>query len=100
MSFRTPSLRNVALRNGLMHNGAFTSLREVVRFYATRATNPERWYPSGVAFDDTPAPYRGLIDASRRCPTTAARRRWRPALTEAEISAVVAFLGTLTDRPR
>jgi len=98
VGFRTPSLRSVALRNGLMHNGSFTSLREVVRFYATRATNPERWYPSGVPFDDTPVPYRGLIDVA-----SAPYNRGvgaRPALTEAEISALVAFLGTLTDRPR
>jgi len=97
-SFRTPSLRNVALRNGFMHNGAFTSLREVIRFYATRATSPDRWYSSGVAFDDTPAPYRSLINVTRvpynRRPGDA------PALDDAEIDAIVAFLGTLTDRPR
>lgn len=42
-AFRTPSLRNVAKRERFMHNGVFASLREVVSFYATRATNPERW---------------------------------------------------------
>ncbi len=97
-SFRTPSLRNVALRNGFMHNGAFTNLRDVIRFYATRATNPERWYPSGVPFEDTPAPYRGLIDVTRvpynRHPGDP------PALDDAEIDAIVAFLGALTDRAR
>jgi cytochrome c peroxidase len=95
-SFRTPSLRNVALRKGFMHNGAFTNLRDVVLFYATRATNPERWYPSGVPFDDTPPPYRGLINV-----TAVPYDRHRgdaPALTGDEIDAIVAFLGTLTDR--
>ncbi len=95
-SFRTPSLRNVALRPSFMHNGAFTRLRDVVTFYATRATHPERWYPSGVPFDDTPAPYRGLVDVTSvpydRHPGDA------PALDDEEIDAVVAFLGTLTDR--
>jgi len=27
-----------------MHNGAFTRLRDVIAFYATRATDPKRWY--------------------------------------------------------
>ncbi len=32
--YKTPSLRNVALTAPYMHNGAFTSLRQVVDFYA------------------------------------------------------------------
>jgi hypothetical protein len=32
--FKVPSLRNVGLRTSFMHNGQFTSLSEVVRFYA------------------------------------------------------------------
>ncbi len=95
-SFRTPSLRNVALRPGYMHNGAFTNLRDVVSFYATRTTKPTRWYPSGSAFDDTPTPYRNLINV-----TVVPYNRSRgdaPALSETEIDAIVAFLGTLTDR--
>jgi cytochrome c peroxidase len=97
-SFRTPSLRNVAVRPSFMHNGAFSRLRDVVRFYATRATNPELWYPSGVTFDDTPAAYRGMINV-----TSVPYNRHRgelPALTDGEIDAIVAFLGTLTDRRR
>lgn len=31
--FRTPSLRNVALRTNFMHDGRFTTLEEVVNFY-------------------------------------------------------------------
>lgn len=31
--FKTPSLRNVGLRNSFMHNGQFTTLAEVVQFY-------------------------------------------------------------------
>ncbi len=97
-SFRTPSLRNVAVRKAFMHNGAFTSLRDVVRFYATRATDPDRWYRSGVAFDDTPAAYRGMIDT-----TSVPYNRHRgdaPVLTDDEVDAIVTFLGTLTDRRR
>jgi cytochrome c peroxidase len=96
VSFRTPSLRNVALRKSFMHNGAFSSLRDVVSFYATRASNPARWYASGTPFDDTPAPYRELIGASV-VPYNRRPSDW-PALTEPEIDAIVAFLGTLTDK--
>jgi cytochrome c peroxidase len=94
--FRTPSLRNVAVRPAFMHNGAFRSVRDVVKFYATRATNPERWYPSGVAFDDTPAQYRPLVDTTR-VPYNR-KHGDPPAFDDAEIDAIVAFLGTLTDR--
>ena len=43
--FRTPSLRNVALRQTFFHNGVFHSLRDAVAFYVTRETDPGRWYP-------------------------------------------------------
>jgi cytochrome c peroxidase len=95
-SFRTPSLRNVAVRKGFMHNGAFTRLRDVVKFYATRATQPEQWYPSGVEFDDTPDAYRGQIN--RTAVPYNRRRGDPPALDDPEIDAIVAFLQTLTDR--
>jgi cytochrome c peroxidase len=98
VSFRTPSLRNVAVRKSYMHNGAFTSLRDVVSFYATRASSPARWYPSGTPFDDTPAPYRGLIGAS--VAPYNRRASSGPAMNDAEIDAIVAFLETLSDRPR
>jgi cytochrome c peroxidase len=94
-SFRTPSLRNVAVRPSFMHNGAFTRLRDVVAFYATRGTSPKRWYRSGVLFDDVPARYRRQINVTT--PPYDRRVGDRPALDDAEIDAIVAFLGTLTD---
>jgi cytochrome c peroxidase len=94
-SFRTPSLRNVAVRPSFMHNGAFTRLRDVVSFYATRATEPRRWYPSGVLFDDVPARFRGQVNVAS--PPYDRRPGDPPALTDDEIDAVVAFLRTLTD---
>ncbi len=92
--FRTPSLRNVAVRQTFMHNGAFSKLRDVVAFYATRDTNPERWYRS-AHFDDLPLKYRENVNVEK-----APYNRHRgetPALGEHEIDAIVAFLGTLTD---
>jgi cytochrome c peroxidase len=95
--FRTPSLRNVAVRASYMHNGAFQSLREVVVFYATRASDPRRWYRSGVPFDSVPAKYRARVNVTS--PPYNRRAGEPPALDGREIDAVVAFLRTLTDAP-
>jgi cytochrome c peroxidase len=92
--FRTPSLRNVAVRKSYMHNGAFSKLRDVVAFYATRDTNPERWY-RGAPYDDLPSNYRDNVN-TEKAPYNR-RRGEEPALDDHEIDAVVAFLGTLTD---
>ena len=95
--FRTPSLRNVAVRERFMHNGVFGRLRDAVAFYATRSIEPERWYKDGKLFDDLPKAYHGNINTA----TLPYNRRkgMAPALDDAEIDAIVAFLGTLTDAP-
>ncbi|HTV25549.1 MAG TPA: cytochrome c peroxidase [Polyangiaceae bacterium] len=98
-AFKVPSLRNVALTAPYMHNGYFRTLREVVEFYVTRDTNPERWYPvvegSVAKFDDLPSEYLGNVNTSEapydRAPGQA------PRLTPREIDALVAFLRTLSD---
>ena len=95
--FRTPSLRNVAVRERFMHNGAFTQLRDVVAFYATRSTNPERWYPKGAKFDDVPAKYRANVNVTS-LPYNR-REGVPPAYDDADVDAIVAFLETLTDAP-
>ena len=38
--FKAPSLRNVALRRALFHNGRFKNLSDAVQFYAERDTHP------------------------------------------------------------
>jgi cytochrome c peroxidase len=93
--FRTPSLRNVAVRSAFMHNGSFSSLRDVVAFYATRSVRPERWYGRGPQFDDLPAKYRDNVNVDK-APYNR-RRGDAPALDDREIDAIVSFLGTLTD---
>ena len=45
--FKTPTLRNVATRKVFFHNGQIKSLQDAIRFYNTRDTNPELWYPTG-----------------------------------------------------
>ncbi len=93
--FRTAGLRNVAVRQTFMHNGAFRTLRDAVAFYATRSTDPAQWYPGGKRFDDVPARYHGNVNVNavpmNRRPGAV------PALTDDEIDDIVAFLRTLTD---
>ncbi|AOB33424.1 cytochrome C peroxidase [Bordetella sp. H567] len=44
--FKAPTLRNVALRQAFFHNGVIHTLEQAIRFYNTRDTNPELWYPT------------------------------------------------------
>jgi cytochrome c peroxidase len=97
--FRTPSLRNVAVRRRLFHNGSFASLGEAVRFYATRDVAPEKWYPRDaggrvVKFDDLPERYRRNVNMD---PPFGGRPGDKPALDDGEIADIVVFLGTLSD---
>jgi cytochrome c peroxidase len=97
--FRTPSLRNVALRPVFLHNGVFHSLREVVRFYAERDTQPEKWYSRAsdgrvLKFDDMPAAYVANLDTQAPFDRHAGDA---PSLSEQDIQDIVAFLQTLTD---
>jgi cytochrome c peroxidase len=75
-AFRTPTLRNVELTAPYMHDGAFATLEEVVRFYDRGAL------PRHPAVGDA------LIDPFVRDPL---------GLTNEEVSALVAFLMALTD---
>lgn len=97
--FKTPTLRNVATRAVFFHNGALKSLKDVIRFYNTRDTEPERWYPSvkGVVqkFNDLPPRYRANID--QQAPLDGRQRGSTPAMTEQDMADLEAFLNTLTD---
>ncbi|QDV72597.1 Cytochrome c551 peroxidase precursor [Planctomycetes bacterium K2D] len=70
--FKTPSLRNIAVRGRFMHDGRFSTLQEVVEFY-------------NIGVQDNPA-----LDESLRNPL-------QLGLTEQEVLQLVAFMETLTD---
>lgn len=70
--FKTPSLRNVAVRGRFMHDGRFSTLQEVVEFYNTGVQDNE------------------ALDESLRNPL-------QLGLSELEVSQLVAFMETLTD---
>ena len=120
--FKTPTLRNVATRRALFHNGAIHSLDQAVRFYNTRDTRPELWYPTigGRAkptpdadfpryglittqyvggtvqkFDDLPARYRKNLDA--QLPLDGRAAGSAPPMSERDLGDLVCFLRTLTD---
>jgi cytochrome c peroxidase len=97
--FRSPSLRNVATRRVFFHNGVFHRLDDVVRFYAERDTQPQKWYSRGanrvtVKYDDLPVQYQGNVETQAPLDR---RVGDAPALNEADIKDIVVFLSTLTD---
>jgi cytochrome c peroxidase len=84
--YRVPTLRNVDMRKSAdfvksyMHNGYFTSLREVVVFYNTRDLAYKKWPPSEV-----------LVNINRE-------ELGDLKLTDDEVDLIVLFLKTLSDR--
>lgn len=96
-AFKVPTLRNIAVTGPYLHNGTFTKLRDVVAFYATRDTEPARWYPKGQKFDDLPAEYHGNVNTGEA--PYDRKPGQKPRLSEKDVDAIVAFLETLTDRP-
>lgn len=79
--FKVPTLRNIALTAPYMHNGVFDTLEEVVRFYNSRDVD-DHWGPPEVAQNVNREELGDL------------------GLNEQEIADIVAFMKTLTDRPR
>ncbi|WP_454732564.1 MULTISPECIES: cytochrome-c peroxidase [Cupriavidus] len=120
--FKAPTVRNSATRQAFFHNGVIHSLTQLVRFYNTRDTNPELWYPTiggtpkatpdasfptyglittqyvgGTVqkFDDLPAAYVGNIDT--QMPLDGRAPGSPMPMSEQDVQDLVCFLGTLTD---
>ena len=100
-AFKVPTLRNVAVTGPYYHNGIFASLRDAVRFYATRDVKPQLWFPKGadgqmVKYNDLPENYRGNVNTDEvpydRKPGQ------KPRLSERDVDDLVSFLTTLTDK--
>jgi cytochrome c peroxidase len=97
--FRTPSLRNVAVKGSYFHNGIYHSLDEVMRFYVQRDTDPQRFYSKDAKgavrkYDDLPPAYWPNVNVEAPWGRTPGAQ---PALDDAEIRDVIAFLRSLTD---
>jgi cytochrome c peroxidase len=93
--FKTPTLRNVATRGAFFHNGRFHTLKDALRFYVRRDTEPATWYPFRK-FDDLPPAYRSNVDVID-LPLTR-KQGEAPVWNDDEIDDVIAFLKTLSDR--
>ena len=77
--FKSPSLRNVAVRGRFMHDGRFTSLEQVIDFYDT-------------GIQDNP-----FLDGRLRAPGGGPPLRLN--FSAAQKAALAAYLRTLTDAP-
>lgn len=103
--FITPTLRNAATRHVFFHNGVFSSLQQVMDFYAFRDVQPEKVYPIGPdgkveKYNDIPAKFWDNVDVTD--PPFDRHLGEAPAMTEQDESDIIAFLNTLTDgyRPK
>jgi cytochrome c peroxidase len=98
--FKTPSLRNTAVRRTFFHNGVFHTLQEVMDFYNFRDTNPEKVYPLDAdgkvqMFNDIPQQYHANVDVSD--PPFDRHLGDKPAMTDQDEADIIAFMKTLTD---
>ena len=99
-AFKVPTLRNAAQRPFYFHNGSFTDLAEVVRFYVERDSYPEKWYPKDamgeiLVFNDLPKQHTANVNRGEA--PYDRKRGQKPRLNEAEIADLVAFIKTLDD---
>jgi cytochrome c peroxidase len=98
--FKTPTLRNTAIRRTFMHNGVYQTLQQVMDFYNFRDTNPEKVYPIGAdgkpqKYNDIPAQYHANVDVID--PPFDRHPGETPAMTEQDEADIIAFLKILTD---
>ena len=99
-AFKVPTLRNVATRHVFFHNGQFKTLRDALRFYVQRDTDPELFYPVAadgtvLKFDDLPPALAGNVN-TQEVPYDRLRGE-APRLSDVELDDLEAFLNTLTD---
>ena len=98
--FKDPTLRNVTTRQVFFHNGRFHSIQDVLRFYFERDIYPEKWYPRRNGklnvYDDLPPESRDNVDHLDP-PFFGQKPGKKPALSEADIQDLLAFLKTLND---
>jgi cytochrome c peroxidase len=98
--FKTPTLRNTAIRHAYFHNGVFQTLQQVMDFYNFRDTDPEKVYPLGPdgkaqKYNDIPVQYQANVDVSD--PPFNRHPGETPAMTAQDEADIIAFLNTLTD---
>jgi cytochrome c peroxidase len=98
--FLTPTLRNSATRGVFFHNGVYHDLKQVMDFYNLRDTDPAKIYPRDAAgkivkYNDLPVQYQANIDVAD--PPFDRKFGDKPAMTDQDISDIIAFVKTLND---
>jgi len=98
--FRTPSLRNVTLTAPYGHDGAFPTLRAMIRHHLDPAGSLDHYDPSMAVLPELPTAggdWAELDDAEGAHLVRTSIEIDLPDLDEEEIDDLIAFLGTLTD---
>ena len=98
--FRTPSLRQVAQTAPYGHSGAYATLEGVVRHHLDPVGALRAYDRAQAVLPDLPGAeaWRALDDPAERDAIAAANELAPSPLTDAEVSALLAFLDALTDR--
>jgi cytochrome c peroxidase len=94
-AFKVPSLRNVAVRRAFFHNAYMTDLREAISFYATRDTDPKRWYGTSKPLGGVHPSLRANVNRDEV--PYGQKPGEQPRLSEQDTDDLLAFLHTLTD---
>lgn len=98
--FRTPSLRNVALTAPYGHNGAYPSLQSMIRHHLDPEAGRAGWSPEMLMLPAVPwlAETDFVVQQDRLEMARQGRARdiFLPPRSDAEITALVAFLESLT----
>ena len=106
--FRTPSLRNVALTGPYGHNGAFSTLEEMIRHHMNPVRSYADWTPAQAELPEVPWLAKvdfAIAQDSREMARQAAAVEIEPfRLSDTEVADLIAFLNALTgatakDRP-
>jgi cytochrome c peroxidase len=98
--FLTPTLRNVDRRSVFFHNGAYTTLKQVMDFYNLRSVQPEKIYPRDASgklalYNDIPEALHGNVD-TKDAPFDR-KVGDKPAMSNLDIQDIIAFVHTLDD---
>ena len=97
-AFRTPSLRNVARTGPYGHAGAFADLTAFLRHHADPAAGLEGYDRGQALLPAVGVTDHWVMDDAAEVAAIAAAVTTPPvALSEDDVAALVAFLGTLTD---
>jgi cytochrome c peroxidase len=99
-AFRTPSLRNVAATGPWGHAGGHSDLRAFLAYHADPAAGLAAYTDAATLppFEPKKPDWAILEDPAERDAIRAAIVRPPVALSDADLDALLAFLGTLTDQ--